>query len=270
MKNKTRILLPALALFLGASSLAQAAIMAKVRVNGNPQVQAFAIRWNGVKKVYILADKGGGEVEYKPEKVEILEVMKPQQWDQLKPRVQKGDTAAIGQAMKIADEYKMCYWDAAIGATVAEAHMRNKKTAEALSVCQKIIGGNANAGFDSVLAPVYWRALAADNQKDKLESLLKKGVTSQIPSVAAQACLRRGELLAEKGDTKGALRNGFLRVVLLYSDRDIGPETRAEALYRAGKAFEKIGQTSYADRMNEELRTKYAKTEWGNKLLSGK
>ena len=53
---------------------------------------------------------------------------------------------------------------------------------------------------------------------------------------------------------KKALVDGYLRVALLYGDADVGPRLRPEALYKAAKCFEKMGQTSRAANCRSELK----------------
>ena len=73
----------------------------------------------------------------------------------------------------------------------------------------------------------------------------------------------RGVMLMEKRETLGALKDGYLRVVILYENvKEIQPE----ALYKAAKAFDALNQNANAERMRTKLRTKYAQSEYARKL----
>ena len=271
MTPKTRFLLPALALLLVAAVCARADVNARVVLaDGNGSPEACQLRWLPVDKVYNVTFKRDGNPQrrVKPEGILKMSVEPPAGFKDLEARARKepksATTAMRGQLEKIAADYKMLQFDAEAGKLIAEGFLAANNAAEAVNACKKIVSGNPRAGWDSALAPVYWRALLDANKLAEVEGLVNKGATSLDPNVAIMACLRRGDLLAKKGDQKLALKDGYLRAVLLYRGPD---DARAEALFRAAEAFEKLGQNSYAERMRDELRSKYARTAWGRKLL---
>jgi TolA-binding protein len=76
----------------------------------------------------------------------------------------------------------------------------------------------------------------------------------------------RGDLGLATGDTadnaKKALRDGYLRVITLYKTE---AEAQPEALFKAAKCFEKVGQSGRADQMRSELKKNFAGSEWAQK-----
>ena len=274
MKPTTRIL-PALALALGAALVARADVNAQIvcptLAEGRPIT--CSIRWLPVDKVYNVSYKAEGatrETRLKPDAILKMRVEPPKGWGEMAKRAAADPRAATGamrgQLEQIANQYKMLQYDGEAGKLIAEGFLKQGNPNGAIDACKKILTGNKDAGWNSAMAPAYWTALIDANKLGEAQPLLDKGVTSTDQAVAIMACIRRGDLLMKKNEAKLALKDGYLRAVLLYRGPD---EARAEALYRAGEAFEKLGQNTYAERMRDELRTKYPRTSWGKKLLGG-
>ena len=78
--------------------------------------------------------------------------------------------------------------------------------------------------------------------------------------------IARGDLILAGGNTKEiiekALRDGYLRVVTLYrNERAAQPE----ALFKAAKCFEDLGQTQRADHFRSRLKDEFGSSEWAKK-----
>lgn len=273
MSPKTRLLLPALAILLGAALPARADVNAQiVLADGDGRPVPCQIRWLPVDKVYnvTLKQEGNPQRRVKPDAILKMRVEPPKGWGEMAKRAAADPKAATGalrgQLEAVANSYKMLQFDGEAGKLIAEGFLRQNNPNGAIEACRKILNGNKDAGWNSAMAPAYWQALLDANKLDEAKKELDKGVTSNDPTVSIMACIRRGDLLVKKGEHKLALKDGYLRAVLLYRGPD---EARAEALYRAGEAFEKIGQNTYAERMRDELRSKYSRTSWGRKILGG-
>ncbi len=267
-----KLLLPAFALLFAAAPALRADVNAQVALaEGDGRPMQCQIRWLPVDKVYNISFKADGAVRerrVKPDQIVRMSVEPPKGWADIAKRAAADPKSAAGplrgQLEQIAGAYKMLQYDGRAGKLIAEGFLANNNPNEAINACKKIITGNPNAGWNSDMAPAYWRALLDANKLAEAENLINKGCTSGNQNVEIVACLRRGDLLVRKNEYKLALKDGYLRAVLLYRGPD---EARAEALFRAAEAFEKIGQNSYAERMRDELRSKYARTVWGRKLL---
>ena len=69
----------------------------------------------------------------------------------------------------------------------------------------------------------------------------------------------RGDIIVQGSndapeELKRALRDGYLRVVLMYQDADCRRE-RADALLKAAKCFDKLGQTSRAENLRAQAKS---------------
>ena len=73
----------------------------------------------------------------------------------------------------------------------------------------------------------------------------------------------RGDMLMERKQPRDALKDGYLRAVVLYEGvRAVQPE----ALFKAAKAFEALQQNPNAEKMRTILRTKYPGSEWAKRI----
>ena len=75
--------------------------------------------------------------------------------------------------------------------------------------------------------------------------------------------MKRGDVLLAQGDAKSALRDGYLRTILMFQDvKDIQPE----ALYKAMKAHQSIGEHPYAEKWRKRLLAGYPTSEYAKQL----
>ena len=226
------------------------------------------ITWKARDKAYGVIAKGGNvELEMAPASISELVIPRPRELDAAIAAVQQGTAAsAVPILEKMISEYFMLQWDKVATHYLAEAHLKSGDADKAVRVCEKIISANAEAAYLGEIAPLYWQALLKLNRTSKVEDLLSKAIKSGDRVSSAAALIMRGDLLLASGDTneiaKQALRDGYLRVVMLYkSEKAVQPE----ALYKAAKCFEKIGQTSRADQMRSALKGEFAASEWARK-----
>ena len=254
---KLKISIAAAALCAVALS-AKADFPARMRLTDGSEKQGM-IRWLPVQKAYNLAVKNAQgqvlEVEVKPDEIVTLQVAKPKNWDAV-----QNNPAAL---MAIASEYKMLQWDAEAGAVLARGLMRQNKAKAAVDACKKIEQANPAAAWDSAMAPEYWRALLETGATGQLPKLLEKGAQSQDLSVAAAACLVRGDLLEREDRVNAALKDGYLRCVFMFANQ---PAVQAEALYKAALAFDKVRKPTQAEKMRNMLLSKHASSPWAKKL----
>lgn len=178
--------------------------------------------------------------------------------------VQRGQYAsAIAPLKKIKTDYEMFGPDVIAAQYLAKAYLHLGKSADAVRACKDVISDNPQALNDPKFAGVYWDALLADNKLSTLERVLDKVIQTGSHDVVAVALVKRGDLYMAKGDTKTALRDGYLRVILMFQDvKAIQPE----ALYKAIKAHKAIGQHSYAEKWRKRLLAGYPTSEYAKKL----
>jgi hypothetical protein len=119
------------------------------------------------------------------------------------------------------------------------------------------------AAYRGELAVIYWQALLKANRSAKLGDLLKDAIAKGGREASASALVMRGDMLMERKQPRDALKDGYLRVVILYENvRTVQPE----ALYKAAKAFEALQQNPNAEKMRTLLRTKYPGSAYAKKI----
>ena len=255
--NATPSKILALALAFCALS-AEADVLARLRLADGSVVNNCQLRWLPVNKKYNVAEKKGDQIverEIAPDDILQMQVQKPKNWD----ASQKNPQALL----QIAADYRMLQWDAEAGAVLARGLLAQGKAKAAVDALKKIEQGNPRAAWDSPMAPGYWRALLETGATAQLAKLLDSGATSQDLSVASAACLLRGDLLERQDRVNDALKDGYLRCVFLFGNQ---AETRAEALFKAAQAFDKIRKPSYAEKMRNMLVSQYGGSPWAQKL----
>ena len=235
------------------------------------------VRWKALNKVYIIKSnaKAGGaviEAEVAPETVKSITVAEP---PELRVAVQQLRDNKLQPAIAtfdmLAQEYTMLQWDVVATRWLAEAYLRDGKPGQAVRVCERVTEKRPEAALSGELVSIYWQALLADGRNNKLETLLTTAAQSAIPEAQARANVMRGEMLKKQGKSKEALRDGFLRTVVLYKGWREPPvqEVRAEALFKAAQCFDELGLIQPATRMRKFCLDEYADSEWARRLKAG-
>jgi tetratricopeptide (TPR) repeat protein len=255
----------ALAVTLVVSS---AAAVEGVVTMPNGSKREGTIKWSVRDKAYGIVVKGQPvELTLRPDEIAELQIPRPKELDDAIAAIRQGNAGAAVPALeKISTEYLMLQWDKVATRHLADALVQSGKPDEAIRVCEKVIAVNPEAAYLGEMAPAYWQALIKRDRASKAEELLTKAIKSGDRLASANALIARGDLILSSGDTneiaKKALRDGFLRTVTLYkAERAAQPE----ALYKAAKCFEKLGQTANADKLRTTLKGEYASSEWANK-----
>lgn len=216
------------------------------------------VKWHNREKKYII-QKGNVTKELKLDEVTALEFAKPAGYDKFVQMVENGQgAAAVAGLTKIVSDYKMLHWDKPAGRYLALAHLAAGNAKKAYDVCSDIIASDKSAAYTGDLAAAYWQSLLKLGKNEQLEGLLKKAVASGNRSSSAAALVMRGDIiLASANDApeelKRALRDGYLRVVLMYQDAECARE-RYEALIKAAKCFDKLGQSSRAEKLRAQAK----------------
>ena len=224
------------------------------------------VKWSARNRSYVVTTKAANgssmDMEIPAKNVLRLEIKEPQGMDQAVKAVQAGQGAGqIKYLEGIMEDYAHLQWDQTAGSYLAAAYLSAKNPQKALATCEKIIDVDKAAAYSGDLAPVYWKALIENNQSSKLEQMLTKAASSGDRFASGSALIARGHALLKKDESpagaRKALVDGFLRVVLLYNDDEVGPRIRPEALDGAARCFDIMRQTSRAADMRNELKSKY-------------
>jgi len=226
------------------------------------------IKWKAREKAYAITAKGGNvELEMAPASIKELQIPRPKELDAAIKSVQDGNAAAAVPLLeKVSNDYLMLQWDKVATRLLADAYVKAGEADKAIRVCEKVIASNPEAAYLGEMAPAYWQALLKAGRASKAEDLVTKAIKSGDREASAFALITRGDLILASGETnevtKKALRDGFLRVVTLYK----GVKTaQPEALYKAAKCFDKLGQTARADQMRTTLKSEFGASEWARK-----
>lgn len=269
MKNYSRIRIAAtafIALVLAAST-ANAQIEGRILTKDRQQV-AGKIRWLPAKKLYVITQtRQGGQafdVEMKPEQIARIQVAKPAKLDAAIAAVRSGKaSAAVPVLQEIVKTYAMLEWDEKAARYLAEAQLASGDTSGAVATCEGLIKAKPEIAYLGEVAPIYWQALLKSGKNAKLDELISKAIGAGDRGASAAALVMRGDMFMERKEPMNALKDGYLRVIVLYeSVKDIQPE----ALFKAAKAFDALNRSGNAEKMRSILRSKYATSEYARKL----
>jgi len=216
------------------------------------------IKWQARAKSYLI-EKGKVTKEFKLADVTALDIPKPAGFDKAVQMVEGGQGAsAVTVLAKIVADYRMLQWDRLAGRYLALAYLSAGNAQKAYDACTPIIAEDKTAAYSGDLAAAYWQALLKLGKNEQLEGLLKKAATSGSRPASAAALVMRGDIIVSTSndapeELKRALRDGYLRVVLMYQDAECARE-RGEALLKAAGCFDKLGQSARAENLRAQAK----------------
>lgn len=226
-----------------------------------------AVRWMPQGRKYIVARRQGEQtitMDVDLDEVMSVMVQKPEKLDVAIAAVKAGRSQqAIPVLEDIVKRYAMLNWDEPAARYLAKAKLDTGDAAAAIAICEGIIKTKPAAAYLGDVAPTYWEALLKTDKKAKLKELLVKAIANGDANDSAAALVMRGNILMEEKEPFNALKDGYLRAVLLY-ERCV--EVQPEALYRAAKAFEALSKNAEAQKMRDQLRKRFPKSEFASKI----
>ena len=247
-------------LILGFAALTAAELFAiQGTVTTDNESVTGDITWQPRAKSYLIA-KGKVSKEFKLAEVVSLNVPKPEGFDKAVQMVENGQGAsAVGVLSKIVTDYRMLQWDKQAGRYLAMAHLAAGNAQKAYEACESVIAEDKSAAYTGDMAAAYWQALLKLGKTEQLDKLLKKAATSGNRAAAAAATVLRGDMIVAASndapdELKRALRDGYLRVVLMYQDAECVRE-RGEAMVKAAACFDKLGQSARAEQLRAQAKT---------------
>ena len=257
----------ALLALLASAPFANAQIDGKIMTK-DKKVVAGKIRWFPAKRIYTVTQTGANgqsfESEFTPDRIARIQVPEPAKLRPAIAAVRAGKaSAAVPVLQEIVKTYAMLEWDEKAARYLAEAQLASGDAAGAAATCEGLIKAKPSIAYIGDVAPVYWQALLKTGKTAKLGDLITKAIAEGGREASASALIMRGDMLMEKKETLNALKDGYLRVVILYENVK---EVQPEALYKAAKAFDALNQNANAERMRSTLRTKYSQSEYARKL----
>lgn len=262
----TKILAVTALAFLAAAPELFAQVPGRI-TNREGKTFTGTIRWMSASKKYVIATKSSNganvNVELPPDNVKKIEVTKPAALDKALADMKAGNAAsAIPVLDKIVTAYEMLQWDEPAARALAAARLQNGDAEGAIKVCEKLSATKPELAYSGEVAPIYWKALLKADKTAKLSSLLSKAISTGDAAASAAALVMRGNIYFEQKKYNDALKDGYLRVVVLYGSVK---SAQPEALYMGAKAFEALNKTSDAERLRAKLRSEYPKSSWAQK-----
>ena len=246
-------------LITGVAMMAAASAFAiQGSVSTETETVSGDVKWHGRDKKYVI-EKGKITKEFKLAEVTALDIPKPAGYDKAVAAVEGGQGAsAVPILTKIVADYRMLQWDKPAGRYLAMAHIAAGNAQKAYDVCSPIVAEDKSAGWSGDLASAYWQALLKLGKKEQLENLLKKAATSGDRASSAAALVMRGDIIVSTSNDapdklKDALRDGYLRVILMYQDAECARE-RGEACLKAAQCFDKLGQSARAEKLRQQAK----------------
>ena len=216
------------------------------------------VKWHGRDKKYVI-EKGKITKEFNLADVTALDIPKPAGYDKAVAAVEGGQGAsAIPILTKIVADYRMLQWDKPAGRYLTLAHLAAGNAQKAYDVCSPIVAEDKSAGYSGDLASAYWQVLLKLGKREELEKMLKKAATSGDRQASAAVLVMRGDIIVaashdSPAELKKALRDGYMRVVMMYQDADCVRERR-EALRKAAGCFDKMGQAARAENLRAQAK----------------
>lgn len=265
--NTLRNTLGALCAVLVTASL-QAADPVGTLHNVNGGQTRGKIQWRNAAKEYVVTTNRG-TFTFTEDQVESVDVDRPAALDAAIKRVQSGSglSSAIKSLEELAKDYRHLTYDKEATQWLATAYLKEGKAADAVKACETIIRDYPTAAYTGAMAVQYWEALIKDGKGSQLNRHLEKAIASGDKVSAASALVARGDAIMARGSSRAnceeALRDGYLRVILLYAD----PATDAypAALYKGAQAFDGMGQGARAGKLRETLKSACPNSEWARK-----
>jgi tetratricopeptide (TPR) repeat protein len=223
------------------------------------------IRYLASSKAYELKIRGGVTIRIPAKEVErVILDQQPAQLASAVAAVKAGRfSAAMAPLTKIKADYEMFGPDLKAAQYLAVAYLGLNKPADAVRMCEDLLRRNPRAGDSAAFTGVYWDALLKEKKYSTLTRILDDAVQTGSRQVAAVALVKRGDILMEKRETKKALLDGYLRVVLMYQDtKSIQPE----ALYKAMEAHKVLKEHHFVEKWRKRLLAGYPASDYAKKI----
>ena len=258
-----RLLITACTLLLmgGADVMAQAIKGTIIKKDGGRATGD--ILWQEGSRQYLMTRRGVA-VPVALRDVERVIVARPAELTAAAREVHAGRVdKAIPVLKNIMQKYRMMEHDLEAAAWLAEAYLKKKDAREAKRLCESVIRADEDRAYRGRLAGVYADALLALKEFSKLRKVLDKVIKTGSRQGTAIAQVKRGDIYKQQGNTEKALVDGYLRTVVLFKAiKGIRPE----ALFKAAKAFEELGEQQYAERMRKLLLEEFPNDKYAAKI----
>ena len=188
--------------------------------------------------------------------------VRPPQLDQANQLIAQGRAAdAIAPLNEAIRAAAFQSWDVVAGVTLANLHLENDRAVAAQEVVDSLrrrYGDRTNDLFPQLLQ-VEWRARIASGRVAGLEEELTQAIRSgRDRNRAAVALLTRGDMKHSRANLREAVLD-YLRAAYFFRANE---QVHAEALFKAARTFQELGETATARRYFNELREQHPQSEF--------
>lgn len=223
------------------------------------------IRYLQSSKMYEI-QVGNVSVKVAEREIARLNIRKPAEIDKAAKLMGRNQySSAIPLLKRVQRQYKNLQWDEYALRGLAECYFNSGMESEGIKMVEEAMkfgGGSLSPG----VVNKYWDALIKQKQYAKLERSIETIIATGSRDVAAVAQIKRGDMLKDRGQMKEAAVDGYLRTVVFFEEQK---KAREEAVYKAMKVFQDLGQQTYADKMRKILMKDYPTGKWAKKAQSG-
>lgn len=253
------------ALVILAVALAARPAAAQVRGDivkaGTGQTISGNITWKASMKAYEVS-KDGVTTVVPLNQVARLQVPPPPALAASAKAVSQGATQgpAVDALAKIVDDYLMLDHDLTAVRWLAEAQLKRGDVKDLSARFSRVMENRNPANVPTETLRAYWNVLLASERYTDLRKDLAWAIQQGPRPLAAVAQVLRGDIDMKRGQYRDALLGGYLRTIVLFKDvKDVQPE----ALSKAVKCFEELGESNNAERMRKKLLAEYPESAYG-------
>ncbi|MFO7871634.1 MAG: hypothetical protein R6V03_09415 [Kiritimatiellia bacterium] len=230
------------------------------------QIHSGRIRYLSHSKKYEVIDRNA-RMNYPERSVVAVRVKEPDEIKQASRLIQQERyTSAIPKLEQVVREYKKLQWDVVATEWLAKIYDKTGRPEKVASAVQALKRAGSEERITGELLDIYIDALIKLKRTADVQKMLDIQIRKGTREAAAVAQIKRGDLEISQGNPKIALRDGYLRTIVLFS---AVKEAQPEALFKAAKAFEALGRSTDAEKMRQILLAQYPTSSYGQKLKSG-
>ncbi|MCE9614589.1 MAG: hypothetical protein K8T26_09955 [Lentisphaerae bacterium] len=246
---------------------ASAQVQGEIVKAGTGQSIRGAIAWWASTKQYEVSAEGARTV-VPLNQVASVRVAPPAAMAAAIQAVRGGQTsgAPVAALEKIVNDYLMLEHDLTAMRWVADAYLKRGDGKAAAPLFDKVMADRTPASLPQETMRAYWDVLLAAERFPELRKELSWAIEQGPRPLAATAQLLRGSMDMQRKQYKDALVEGYLRTIVLFQDvREVQPE----ALYKATRCFEELGESGNAEKMRKKLLAEYPDSTYSKQVNSG-
>jgi tetratricopeptide (TPR) repeat protein len=252
---------------LASATAAVAQVRGEIRTRDGRRLLGM-IRWQPASRNYMIT-YGSPPISVKVSAREVATV-RVQEPENIGKAINLVKTRRYSEAIPILEAIKdnstMLQWDVEAARWLGEAYLRTDQAPKAIALCEMVRERKPENLYSGALPRIYWDALREEDREATLRKVLDEAVQQGTRETAAMAQVMRGDIERKNGNFEEALVDGYLRVVVMFKDEEA---VRPEALYKAVKCFEQLGQLANAEKMRKQLLTDYPGSPYAERVQAG-